>query len=93
VILYRECDEDRSSEATMGGGGGARSFDLKFSELKKMGARSARARTCGQNPLVYNCMIGYMSMCFCNQSYLSVRLVESMLCVCGGWGSVCECVR
>ena len=49
-VVYRECDEDRSSEAAMGEGGGARSAPL--CELKKAGARSARARTHGQNPLV-----------------------------------------
>ncbi len=52
--IYRECDEDRSSEADMRGGGEQRP-DLQVSELKKTGARSARARTRGQNPLVlYN---------------------------------------
>ncbi len=50
-VVYRECDEDRSSEAAMGEGG-ARSAPL--CELKKAGARSARAHTRGQNPLVYN---------------------------------------
>jgi hypothetical protein len=47
-VVYRECDEDRSSEAAMGEGG-ARSAPL--CELKKAGARSARARTRDQNPL------------------------------------------
>jgi hypothetical protein len=41
-----------------GRGGGAQRPILFGNELKKMGARSARARTRGQNPLVlYN---GYM---------------------------------
>ncbi len=48
-VVYRECDEDRSSEAEMGEGG-ARS--ARLCEPKKAGARSARARTRGQNPLV-----------------------------------------
>ncbi len=35
------------------GGGGARSAPVwRDNELKKMGARSARARTRGQNPLI-----------------------------------------
>ena len=42
----------RSSEAAMGGG--ARSPPVWHgSELEKTGARSARARTRGQNPLVF----------------------------------------
>ncbi len=54
-LVYRECDEDRSSEAAIGeGGGGAQRPALQVSELKKTGARSARARTRGQNPLVNN---------------------------------------
>jgi hypothetical protein len=40
-------------------GGGEQRPDLQVSELKKTGARSARARTRGQNPLVkksnFNC--------------------------------------
>ncbi len=37
----------------MGGGGGARSVPVwRVNEPKKTGARSARARTRGQNPLV-----------------------------------------
>ncbi len=52
--IYRESDEDRSSEAAMGEGGGAQRPALHVSELKKTGARSARARTRGQNPLVFN---------------------------------------
>ncbi len=43
----------RSSEAAMGGGGvGAQCPVFRGNELKKTGARSARARTRGQNPLV-----------------------------------------
>jgi hypothetical protein len=40
----------RSSEAAMGGG--ARSAPFGVEELNKTGARSARARTRGQKPLV-----------------------------------------
>ena len=43
----------KSSEAAMGGGEvGAQRPVLRSNELKKTGARSARARTRGQNPLV-----------------------------------------
>jgi hypothetical protein len=42
----------RSSEAALGRKGGAQRPVLRGSKLKKTGARSARARTCGQNPLV-----------------------------------------
>ncbi len=45
--IQRECDEDRSSEAAMRGGGGAHHQILQVIELKKTGARSARARTRG----------------------------------------------
>ncbi len=39
----------------MGGGGvGAQRPVFRGNELKKTGARSARARTRGQNPLVYD---------------------------------------
>jgi hypothetical protein len=41
----------RSSEAAMGGGGAQRPV-FRGNELKKTVARSARARTRGQNPLV-----------------------------------------
>ncbi len=41
----------RSSEAALGGGGAQRPV-LRGNELKMTGARSARARTRGQNPLV-----------------------------------------
>jgi hypothetical protein len=41
----------RSSEAAMGGGG-ARSAPFGVEEPRKTGARSARACTRGQNPLV-----------------------------------------
>jgi hypothetical protein len=41
----------RSSEAAMGGGGAQRPL-WGCNDLKKTGARSARARTRGQNPLV-----------------------------------------
>ncbi len=51
LVLYRECDEDRSSEAALGDGGAQRPA-LQVSELKKTGAHSARARTHGQNQLV-----------------------------------------
>jgi hypothetical protein len=44
-------------------GGGAQRPALQVSELKKTGARSARARTRGQNPLVKPycsiCAVGY----------------------------------
>ena len=43
----------RSSEAAMGRGGvGAQRPVLRGNEPKRTGARSARARTRGQNPLV-----------------------------------------
>jgi hypothetical protein len=42
-----------SSEAAMGGGGAQRPVG-RDNESKKTGARSARARTRGQNPLVIN---------------------------------------
>ncbi len=45
--LQRECDGDRSSKAAMRGGGGAQRQILQVIELKKTGARSARARTRG----------------------------------------------
>ncbi len=48
-VVYRECDEDRSSEAAMGEGGGR---SAPHCELEKAGARSVRARRRGQNPLV-----------------------------------------
>ncbi len=41
-VEYRKCDEDRSSEAAMGKGGGAQRPALQVSEFKKTGARSAR---------------------------------------------------
>jgi hypothetical protein len=41
-----------SSETAMGGGGAQRPVG-RGNEYKKTGARSARARTRGQNPLVY----------------------------------------
>jgi hypothetical protein len=42
----------------MGGGRGAQRPIWGVSEIKKMGARSARARTRGQNPLVeYICSL------------------------------------
>ncbi len=43
----------RNSEAAMGGEGGAQRPVWRGNELKKTGARSARARTRGQNPLVF----------------------------------------
>jgi hypothetical protein len=42
-----------SSEAAMGGGGAQRPV-WRANGPKKTGARSARARTRGQNPLVYH---------------------------------------
>jgi hypothetical protein len=55
VVVYREGDEDRSSEAAMceGGGGAQRPALQVIYELKRTGARSARARTRGQNLLVF----------------------------------------
>jgi len=47
----------RSSEAALGSGVGAQRPVLRGNELKKTGARSARARTRGQNPLVYHIFI------------------------------------
>jgi hypothetical protein len=41
------------------GGGGAQRLVWRVNESKKTGARSARARTRGQNPLVYNIMLFY----------------------------------
>ncbi len=52
-VEYRKCDENRSSEAAMGEGGGAQRPALQVSKFKKTGARSARARTRGQNLLVF----------------------------------------
>jgi hypothetical protein len=49
----------RSSEALMGGEGAQRPVWGGY-ELKKTGARSARARTRGQNLLVYNIDIFYL---------------------------------
>jgi hypothetical protein len=43
----------RSSEAAKAGGGAQRPF-CRVNEPRKTGARSARARTRGQNPLVFN---------------------------------------
>ncbi len=48
----------RKSEAAMVRAGGAQRPVLLVKEPKKMGARSARARTRGQNPLVI-CIITY----------------------------------
>ncbi len=45
------------SEAAMDGGRGAQRPVLGGNELKKTGARSARARTRGQNPLVNHIFI------------------------------------
>jgi hypothetical protein len=45
-----------SSEAAMGWGGAQRPFGCG-NETKKTGARSARARTRGQSPLVYHIFI------------------------------------
>jgi hypothetical protein len=42
----------RISEAVMGGAEGAQRPILLVQKPKKMGARSARARQCDQNPLV-----------------------------------------
>jgi hypothetical protein len=42
----------RNSEAAMVGAGGAQRPVLRVKESKKIGERSARARTRGQNPLV-----------------------------------------
>jgi hypothetical protein len=44
----------RSSEAALGRGRGRAAPCLRDNELKKTGARSARARMRGQNPLVLN---------------------------------------
>jgi hypothetical protein len=54
----------RSSEAALGRGVGAQRPVLRGNELKKTGARSARARTRGQNPLV-----GYRRLWDCNKKY------------------------
>ena len=55
-ILYIFGGRIRSSEAAMDGGGAQRPV-WGGNELKKTGARSARARTRGQNPLVYHIFI------------------------------------
>jgi hypothetical protein len=51
-ILYIFWGRMRSSEAALGRGVGAQRPVLHGNELKKTGARSARARTRGQKPLV-----------------------------------------
>ncbi len=54
----------KSSEAAMGGGEvGAQRPVLRSNELKKTGARSARARTRGQNPLVINILLNFSWWC------------------------------
>ncbi len=70
-VIYRECDEDRSSETAMGEGGAQRPA-LQVNELKKTGARSARARTRGQNPLVSLYMRKILF------SFLSVQILAKM---------------
>jgi hypothetical protein len=49
-----------SSEAAMGGRGGAQRPIWRVNEPKMTGARSARARTRGQNPLVINTLIAVL---------------------------------
>jgi hypothetical protein len=51
------------SEAAIGGGGAQRPV-WNVNESKKTGARSARARTRGQNPLVSNIYHTYYGGCF-----------------------------
>ncbi len=46
-VVYRECDEDKRSEAVIGGG--AQRPALQISEIIKRGAR-----TRGKNPVVQN---------------------------------------
>ena len=43
---------------------GAQLPDSHVSELKRTGARSAQARTRGQNPLVFNIQVCGFSFCF-----------------------------
>ncbi len=49
--------DNKSSEAVIGGGGGAQRPVNSGNEIKMTGARSARARTRGQNPLVLNILM------------------------------------
>jgi hypothetical protein len=66
------------SEAAMGGGGAQRSV-WRVNESKKTGARSARARTRGQNPLVvkYTCILQYCTCAFLNNKLTQKHLHES----------------
>ena len=52
-ILYIFGGQIRNSEAAMGGNGGAQRPVWHVNKPTKTGARSARARTRGQNPLVF----------------------------------------
>ncbi len=62
----------RSSEAALGSGVGAQRPVLLGNELKKTGARSARARTRGQNPLVlYYYLSVILSSCHIPVIFLS----------------------
>ncbi len=58
-----------SSEAAMGGGARSAPFCMTMSP-KKTGARSARARTRGQNPLVFFVCV---CVCVCVSQFVSER--------------------
>ncbi len=62
-VVYSECDETGAAKLR-GAREGAQRTALQVSELKKTGAQSARARTRGQNPLVYHIFtLGTLSVC------------------------------
>ena len=56
--------------------GGAQRPALQVSELKKTGARSARARTRGQNPLVYDTLLKSTLAVWLNGSFSSSSTLE-----------------
>jgi hypothetical protein len=75
----------RSTEAALGRGVGAQRPVLRGNELKKTGARSARAGTRGQNPLVnYNLLQHYIIsittlIVYFTQTFPSLPLLSLML--------------
>jgi hypothetical protein len=59
IVVYRESDEERSSETCLGGGGAQRSV-LHVDEHKKTGALSTRARSApktGFHPLNWRSLL------------------------------------
>jgi hypothetical protein len=74
-ILYIFGGRIRSSEAAMDRGGGAQRPVWGGKELKNMGARSARARTRGQNPLVF------VYFTICATDWLIVMLFKFCSCL------------